>query len=58
MCMCHGQQPLTRYATVRQKEITGRKGSGRSEILKKEEDKKSDGAPETCLCQAGMPRMW
>lgn len=50
--MCHGQQPLTRNAALRQKEITER-GSGRGRIWgKKEEDKRSDGAPEhACVKQ-------
>lgn len=47
--MCHGQQPLTRTAALRQKEITERKGVGEARF----EEKKSDGGHQNMLVSDG-----
>lgn len=56
--MCHGQQPLTCNAALKQKEITERKGVGEARFgEKKRKTKRVMGGTRTCLCQAAMPRM-
>ena len=48
--MCHGQQPLTRTAALRQKEITERKGEWVRQDLRRE---KSDGGHQNMLVSDG-----